>query len=503
MGNFHMNFGFKHRQPGATRLLGPQSSIAAPESAGWKPLSVPLIRAAVRVSDLSIIGLTGLAIYMGATLMNDHAPDSRYLSAIGVTVFFAAAVFQWAGVYSGDYVFSRRRRIDRVLMAWSMSAVLMIVAAFSLGVSDFYSRLWAGSWFVASASLLAASRILLSGLTRVWVKTGRFADRTVIVGTGPQGARLAQHLKQHGDMRTKIIGFVDDRRSRMSRDSLDGPYLGNLDTLLRLVRENKVDQVFVALPWSAEERLRNIAMLIATTPVRVHLAPDMAGFQFPGRSFSLVAQVPMLHLFDRPISGTNNFIKAGEDFLFGSLIAVLLAPIMALIALAIRLDSPGPIFFRQKRQGFNNNLIEVWKFRTMYTDMTDADCAQQTTRGDPRITRIGGILRRTSLDELPQLFNVLNGTMSLVGPRPHAMETKSEGRLLEDVVDRYAARHRVKPGITGWAQVNGWRGETDTAEKIERRVEHDLYYIDNWSLFFDLKILIKTVVAVVNDDNAF
>jgi Undecaprenyl-phosphate glucose phosphotransferase len=482
----------------------PPASVDAPTGeVGQKRLSEPVLRGAIRVSDMAIIGISGLIMYLGSAVLHDQAFSSRYFSAIAVTVFAAAAIFQWAGVYTGDYLFSRRRRTETLLAAWLGTTVLMISAAFSLGVSEFYSRAWAGNWFVVAACLLVASRILVGALARDWAGEGRFANRTVIVGAGPQGLRLADHLRRHGDVRINIIGFVDDRSSRLSPMALDQPFLGNVDELLHLIRENKVDQVFVALPWAAENRLRDIALEIATTPVLVHLAPDMAGFQFPDRSFSLVAKIPMLNLFDRPISGADHVVKTAEDFVLGSILTVLIAPVMALIAMAIKLDSPGPVFFRQKRQGFNNNEIGVWKFRSMYTHMTDADCTTQTVRDDPRITRVGRFLRQSSLDELPQLFNVLNGTMSLVGPRPHAAGTKSEGRPFDDVVERYAARHRVKPGITGWAQVNGWRGETDTTEKIERRVEHDLYYIDNWSLLLDLKILLKTPFAIVLGKNAY
>ena len=177
--------------------------------------------------------------------------------------------------------------------------------------------------------------------------------------------------------------------------------------------------------------------------------------------------------------------------------------LLLLIALAIKLDSRGPVFFKQVRYGFNNTLIRVWKFRSMYSDMADVHCDVQTCKDDPRITRVGQFLRRSSLDELPQLFNVLFGSMSLVGPRPHALSTKAEGSLFTDIVDRYAARHRVKPGITGWAQVNGWRGETDTVEKIQKRVDFDLYYIDNWSIWFDIQILLKTIFVILKDDNAY
>ena len=176
---------------------------------------------------------------------------------------------------------------------------------------------------------------------------------------------------------------------------------------------------------------------------------------------------------------------------------------MALIALAIKLDSSGPVLFRQQRYGFNNNLIEVWKFRTMYTHMADHGGHVQASRGDQRVTKVGAFLRRSSLDELPQLFNVLRGDMSLVGPRPHALDTRAQGRLFEEVVDRYAARHKVKPGITGWAQVNGYRGAADTVEKISRRVEYDLFYIDHWSIWFDLEILLRTVISVLKADNAY
>jgi len=182
---------------------------------------------------------------------------------------------------------------------------------------------------------------------------------------------------------------------------------------------------------------------------------------------------------------------------------MLAAPLMLAIAAIIKVDSPGPVFFKQKRYGFNNRLITVWKFRTMHWDRTDGDAEIQTTKNDPRVTRVGKFLRRTSLDEIPQLINVLLGDMSLVGPRPHAIATKAAGKLFEEVVEEYTARHRVKPGITGWAQVNGWRGETDTGEQIQQRVRHDLYYIDNWSIPFDLKILLLTAFVVLLRKNAY
>jgi exopolysaccharide biosynthesis polyprenyl glycosylphosphotransferase len=212
----------------------------------------------------------------------------------------------------------------------------------------------------------------------------------------------------------------------------------------------------------------------------------------------------MLHVFDRPISGWSWFIKMAEDYLVAIFVLVILSPLLFLIALAIKLDSRGPILFRQHRQGFNNAPIEIWKFRTMRTDSANPEGAViQATHHDPRVTRVGRFLRRLSLDELPQLVNVLRGEMSIVGPRPHAPGTRARGQLFEEAVERYAARHRVKPGITGWAQINGWRGETDTLEKIQKRVEHDLYYIDNWSIWLDLLIIVQTIAILFRDDRAY
>jgi Undecaprenyl-phosphate glucose phosphotransferase len=246
-----------------------------------------------------------------------------------------------------------------------------------------------------------------------------------------------------------------------------------------------------------------LAFQLATTPVRICLAPDLIGFEFPKRSYTQVADVPTLLLFDRPISGWSYVFKAVEDYVLALLALIFFAPLLLLVALAIKLESPGPVFFKQQRMGFNNKLFEIWKFRTMCTDLADPDCEVQTTRNDSRVTRVGRFLRRSSLDEFAQLFNVLRGDMSLVGPRPHALETKAEGCLFAEVVDHYVARHKVKPGITGWAQVNGWRGETRTIEDIEKRVEYDLYYIENWSVWFDLVIILKTFVVVFSTKNAY
>jgi exopolysaccharide biosynthesis polyprenyl glycosylphosphotransferase len=236
---------------------------------------------------------------------------------------------------------------------------------------------------------------------------------------------------------------------------------------------------------------------------RVLLGPGPAAPAYPRSRLSFRYGLPMLSIMEKPLRATDAVVKALFDKVLGSLLLVVLGPFLALIAAAIKLDTRGPVFFVQQRYGFNHQLIRVWKFRTMHAALQDDHADRLTTCNDPRVTRVGAFLRRFSLDELPQLFNVLRGEMSLVGPRPHALHAKAAGKLYEDAVARYAARHKVKPGITGWAQVNGWRGETDTEEKLLKRVEHDLYYIENWSLILDIKILGLTPLAVLVGRNSY
>ncbi len=240
-------------------------------------------------------------------------------------------------------------------------------------------------------------------------------------------------------------------------------------------------------------------------PVDIRLAAHTNKLQFRPRSYSYIGKVPVIDVFDRPIADWDVVMKWLFDKIIGSLHPALRClPLMALIALAIKLDSRGPVLFKQKRYGFNNDLIEVYKFRSMYVEQSDAAANKLVTKNDPRVTRVGRFIRKASLDELPQLFNVVfKGNLSLVGPRPHAVNAKAEARLYDEAVDGYFARHRVKPGITGWAQINGWRGETDTHEKIQKRVEHDLYYIENWSVLFDLSILARTPFALLKTENAY
>ncbi|MFQ5773863.1 MAG: undecaprenyl-phosphate glucose phosphotransferase [Kiloniellaceae bacterium] len=467
--------------------------------AGVKPLSPKVVGDLLRLLDIGLILALGLGIYY--LYVHPHEPEAqgRYLVSLLSAGLLASVLFNDLGVYAGDYVFTKSLRTERMLSAWAVTFAVLLAIAFALKISDLYSRVWALGWLASSAAMLALSRAALSRWILLQGRRGRFANRTVIVGVGEQARKLAAHLAAHDAVRTRIIGFVDPDRGRPA----DAEVLGGIDELVRMIRSEAVDQVFVALPWNEAERLRDVVRRLAVYPVVIRLAPDLAGFDHVGKSFTQVAGLPVLHLFERPISEWAHVMKTVEDRVLAALFLVLLCPLFLVIAAAIKLDSPGPVLFKQNRYGFNNNPIKVWKFRTMYHHLRDPEARRLTTRDDARVTRVGRLLRAKSLDELPQLLNVLKGDMSLVGPRPHAVAAKAGGKLYYDVVDRYAARHRVKPGITGWAQVKGWRGETDTVDKLQKRVECDLHYIDNWSIWLDLLIIAKTVTVLFKDERAY
>lgn len=468
-----------------------------------RPISRVVVELAFRICDLMLLGLAGLAIFFFRSADDPGLEFSQYLGAILLAMAVATLMLHRFDVYRDDFLFSKRIPFGGLFSAWMVTFCVLLAAAFLFKISDGYSRFWALSWFAAGGCALVAGRFVLRHWVRSLSVAGRFANRTVIVGAGDQGRRLAGYLQRHGDESTRIVGFVDDRLTRLPQESEGLPVLGTVDHLIDLIRRDLVDQVIVALPWTADRRLKQIVGKLEQTPVPIRLAPGLAAFSYPDRCFTTVGRLPMMQLFERPISGWSLVVKCLEDRLLAGLVLLFFAPLLLLVALAIKLDSPGPVFFRQKRYGFNQDLFQCWKFRTMRHDKADANAEVLTRRGDARVTRVGRFLRRTSIDELPQLINVLKGDMSLVGPRPHAASAKAAGRLYEEAVDVYVARHRVKPGITGWAQVNGWRGETDTLEKIERRVEYDLFYIENWSLSLDFKILLRTALVVIGDREAY
>jgi len=335
-------------------------------------------------------------------------------------------------------------------------------------------------------------------------------NRTVVIGDHDSIHDLILRIRTGNRRGFDVVGLFEHTDEGLAtvaplarRSFLGLPLFGGIDALERMIRQDAVDTVLVALPWSAGEQAGEIIRRVSMAPVNVYVYPGMNAFNIPLRRATTARELPLLMACSRPMDGWSGSIKRAEDVVVSASVLAFISPLLLVIALLIKLTSKGPVFFRQRRLGYNSRVIEVLKFRSMYTHLADADAHQQSLRGDKRVTPVGAWLRKTSLDELPQLLNVLKGDMSLVGPRPHALATTAGGLALEEAVPVYASRHRVKPGITGWAQVNGHRGALDSVDKIVHRVNHDLFYIENWSLTLDLKILWQTARLIFADDNAF
>jgi len=452
-----------------------------------------LLLGALRAADIVTIVVGAVLSYF---LRHDSLiiPDLYVIAIVGA-VLLSVIYLQIARLYVFDELPRLAVQIGRLAMAWTAVMLSLIALAYFTQTSVAFSRAFAIGWFTLSLAGFILVRLLVLVQIDGWRKAGRLARTVAIVGAGDAGQHLIRQIETQARQQYHIVGVFDDEWERLPDSVVGYKVLGSVDDLVRMVRNYPVDEVLVAVPWKSTSYLMDLIKKLKVLPNDVKLCPEYVGSTLPVRGVLPVAGIPMLSVLERPLSGWSLVLKNLEDRILGTLLVIALLPLLGLIALAIKLDSPGPVFFHQRRYGFNNNAIVVWKFRTMHHKPEDETVVPQATRNDPRVTRVGRFLRRTSLDELPQVFNVLGGEMSLVGPRPHAV---AHNEQYAKVIDDYLSRHRVKPGITGWAQVNGLRGETDTPEKMRLRVQHDLFYIDNWSFWFDLKILALTPFAAIN-----
>jgi len=485
--------------------LSPLAQLAAAQQI--MPAFSPIVLAGiVRAIEFVLIATIGIATYFGYVYnAYGHVFDWYYVATAFGVAALAVIAFQAADIYQIQAFRYPVSQCARLTVAWSIVFLILVAAVFFAQLGGMYSRLWLSSFYGIGLFALYGSRLFLFGIARRWTREGRLDRRAVVVGGGDPGEHLVTALERQRDSDVRLVGVFDDRGDDRAPLTCAGlQKLGTVDDLVEFARRTRVDLVIFSLPISAESRILQMLKKLWVLPVDIRLSAHTNKLQFRPRSYSYIGSVPVLDVFDRPIADWDVVMKWLFDKIVGGLALIAAIPVMAVVALAIRLDSRGPVLFKQKRYGFNNELIEVFKFRSMYVEATDATAAKLVTRGDPRVTRVGRFIRKTSLDELPQLFNVvLKGDLSLVGPRPHAVHAKAVDRLYDEAVDGYFARHRVKPGITGWAQINGWRGETDNDEKIQRRVEHDLYYIENWSVLFDLYILAMTPFSLLKTENAY
>ena len=489
--------------PSASKTLSPAAldAVGEPATPAWSPI---VVAGTVRMIEFALTALVGFAIYF-AYVVPIEGFEWHYAGAIfGISVL-AMLAFQAADIYQVQAFRGYEKQYFRLASTWSVVFLIAIGVSFFSKAGDQYSRVWLGAFYVIGLLALLAFRRTLFLLVRHWTREGRLDRRTVVVGADERGEALIKSLAAQHDSDVSILGVFDDRGDDRAPTAIaDRKKLGTVDDLVEFARKTRIDLVIFALPISAENRILQMLKKLWVLPVDIRLAAHSNKLRFRPRAYSYIGNVPVFDVFDKPITDWDVVTKWLFDKIVGGLILIAAAPIMLITAIAIKLDSRGPVFFKQKRYGFNNELIEVYKFRSMYVDQCDATASKLVQKGDPRVTRVGAFIRKTSIDELPQLFNVVfKGNLSLVGPRPHAVHAKAENRIYDEAVDGYFARHRVKPGITGWAQINGWRGETDTQEKIQRRVEHDLYYIENWSVMFDLYILAKTPFALAKTENAY
>jgi polysaccharide biosynthesis protein PslA len=469
---------------------------------------------------LGLVGLDAAVTACSAFLCFALFGPARLLTAPPVVIPMACLTiclslsFFERGLYAPREIVSRVLPWRGLVVAWLQSVAAGTLVTFCLagvlGSEDQateFNQMGAtlrGAWLPAFLVLGFAALIATRALRIRFHAGPEPLNRTVIIGEPEPIHDLLLRITTGGRRNFDVIGVVEHSTDPLARhDFPELPHFGNLDALERMIRQDAVDTVLVALPWSASEHMRTIIQRISMAPVDVYIYPGTNGLDLPLRRAGRAFDLPLLMACTRPIGGWRASIKRTEDVVLSLGVLLFISPVMLAIAAAIKLTSKGPVFFRQHRLGYNNRVIDVLKFRSMYTHLSDANAVQQTFRGDKRVTQVGAWLRKTSLDELPQLLNVLRGDMSLVGPRPHALATTAGGLALEDAVPVYPSRHRVKPGITGWAQVNGYRGALDSVDKIVQRVNHDLYYIENWSLGLDLKILWRTARLVFDDDNAF
>ncbi|CAH0340299.1 undecaprenyl-phosphate glucose phosphotransferase [Rhizobium sp. CECT 9324] len=432
--------------------------------------------------------------------------DHLMSSAVNGVVIAALALvlMQAADCYDVSIVRTPMRFMGRVLASWMAAVAMTALVNLLFLTNDAHYRTILAACFVLGAAYLFIERNLIGFGIRRWARNGVMERRAVIIGGGKPAKDLIRALEQQPENDIRICGIFDDRNAQRSPDMIAGyPKLGTVAELVEFARLAHIDMLIISLPLSAEARIMQLLKMLWVLPVDIRLAAHSNNLRFRPRAYSHVGAVPLLDILDKPIRDWDSVAKRAFDIFFSILALLLLWPVFIGAALAVKLNSKGPVFFVQKRHGFNNEIINVLKFRSMYTEMSDPTARNAVTKNDPRVTSVGRFIRKTSIDELPQIFNVLRGDLSLVGPRPHAILGQTRDKLYGDVVEGYFARHRVKPGVTGWAQINGWRGEIDTDDKIKFRTAYDLYYIENWSLLFDLKILFLTPIRLLNTENAY
>jgi putative colanic acid biosynthesis UDP-glucose lipid carrier transferase len=437
--------------------------------------------------------LIALSLPLASQLYNQAWDELYTLASISAVVLFYVV-----GKINNLYASSRYRMLSEeitpLLVTWFSVVAGLLLLGYMLKITESYSRVILGLWFAGTPMILILWRLLLKSTLGYFRGKGYNTRRAVIVGAGETAQRLAGNIREMNWTGLNLLGFISASGQPHGVD-----VLGDRDALYAMVDKGEVDVVYIALPMDQHRQINRILDVLSDTTVTTFLAPDLDFFGMAQGHWISIGDIPTVSVVESPILGTNAWMKRIEDIVIASLGVIITAPLMLLIAIAIKLDSKGPVFYRQRRYGLYGKEFPVWKFRSMKVTETN-QAFRQAQPDDDRITTVGKFIRHTSLDEIPQFFDVLAGHMSIVGPRPHAVAHNEEYRQL---IHCYMQRHIIKPGITGLAQIKGFRGETDTNEKMEQRIKYDMEYLNNWSVWLDLKIILLTPIVLFRGDNAY
>ena len=448
-----------------------------------------------RLIDLSVLfGCFPLAAWLYGIPM-----EREYLIAPLVVSVAFSYIAESFGLYRSWRVGHFSDMVLSFFVCISIAFFIAVMIAFLLKQSEYFSRVTVVLWFLLSSLFSFLWRFMKRQYIKASHKAGFNIKRVAVLGATSSADNLLAEIRKRDELGYEVLGVYDDRHPSRVFGELYSDVAGQIEEAVTLARNGQVDMLFIALPLKAEKRIADILVRLGNTTVDVHYIPDFLISSLLRSRFANVGDIDVLSVFESPYLGAKEWIKRTEDILISTVILCLISMPLLIIAIGVKLTSPGPVLFKQRRYGLRGEEIMVWKFRTMSV-MENSDTVVQVTKGDARVTKFGGFLRRTSLDEFPQFFNVLAGSMSIVGPRPHAVAHNEEYR---GKVRFYMLRHKVKPGVTGWAQINGWRGETDTLDKMENRVKFDLQYIKDWSVWLDIKIIFFTIFKGFTNPNAY
>jgi len=471
-------------------------SLTLPRSKGTEPIlnhgvsrSGQALILLSKSLDAVIIGL----VLVGAVTMYRTGWDLRYGMAVLVAVIVFLPVAEVTGLYRPWRGETLTHQFFQILFVWSVAFFVLLLSAYAFKTSDFYSRITIGVWLVTTPFFLSGWRVIGKAIFSYLVTRGKNRQNALVWGASGLGDQLACTIEQSPWLGLDLVAHLRDEEVDCLPGNVSERAAKDVSQVERIVRQaqrGEFDILYIALPTTARSKINGIIERLSDSTVSVYMVPDYFTTSLSQGRWSNLEGIPLISIYDTPFWGVDGWVKRTEDLILASLMLLVVAVPMLLIAAAVKFTSPGPVLFRQRRYGIYGREISVQKFRTMHV-CEDGEEISQAGKNDPRITRLGAFLRRTSLDELPQFINVLLGHMSIVGPRPHAV---AHNELYRKQIKGYMLRHKVRPGITGWAQINGWRGETDGLYKMEKRLEYDLWYIRNWSLWLDIKIVFLTLL---------